>query len=153
MLGKKDAEFIKQCKDAHDYARKPLGVPSLEWDEDLAKEAQEWANTMLKEKNMHHSKKKGMGENIAWEYNSNKKPKNVHDMIIRRWIDNEKPYFEYKTYPCKDKDCKKEVGHYTQVIWKNTKKFGVGLAEDGEGNAYLCANYQPAGNFIGQFPY
>lgn len=39
------------------------------------------------------------------------------------------------------------IGHFTQVVWKNSKELGVGRATDGKGNWYAVANYLPPGNF------
>lgn len=40
------------------------------------------------------------------------------------------------------------VGHFTQVVWKNTKQVGFGLASDGEGCIFIVANYYPSGNIV-----
>lgn len=44
------------------------------------------------------------------------------------------------------------TGHFTQVVWKNTKNLGVGVAFANNGNkAIVVANYFPPGNYQGQF--
>lgn len=45
-----------------------------------------------------------------------------------------------------------ETGHFTQVVWKDSKQLGVGYATANNGFAVCVANYFPAGNFEGQFP-
>jgi hypothetical protein len=42
-----------------------------------------------------------------------------------------------------------DVGHYTQVIWRNTTHVGGGLSS-GNGNDVLVCNYSPAGNVSGE---
>ncbi|XP_072529475.1 Golgi-associated plant pathogenesis-related protein 1 [Salminus brasiliensis] len=37
------------------------------------------------------------------------------------------------------------TGHFTQVVWKETKEIGVGLATDGN-TVYVVGQYKPAGN-------
>jgi len=63
------------------------------------------------------------------------------------------------TYP---KACKGVCGHYTQLVWAKTRKFGCGLAQcNGMGGwdvgnklAYLLVcNYGPGGNFNNEDPY
>ncbi|MEI6088085.1 MAG: CAP domain-containing protein [Bacteroidota bacterium] len=44
-------------------------------------------------------------------------------------------------------------GHYTQMVWKNTKEVGVGVSTCPNGAIIIVANYFPAGNYMRQFPY
>ncbi len=46
-----------------------------------------------------------------------------------------------------------ETGHYTQMIWKNTTEIGVGIATCPSGGVIVVANYNPPGNFSGEYPY
>jgi len=41
----------------------------------------------------------------------------------------------------------KAVGHFTQLVWAGSTHVGVGRSSDGQ---WVCANYRPAGNFIGE---
>ena len=43
-------------------------------------------------------------------------------------------------------------GHYTQVVWKNTKLVGCGIASCGNSEIWVC-NYSPPGNYVGERPY
>ena len=43
------------------------------------------------------------------------------------------------------------AGHFTQVVWKNSKKLGIGKAKNKNGKTIVVANYEPAGNWIGQY--
>lgn len=42
------------------------------------------------------------------------------------------------------------TGHFTQVIWKSSKTFGIGVARSSKG-VYVCANYDPPGNMLKEF--
>lgn len=42
------------------------------------------------------------------------------------------------------------TGHFTQIVWKNSKYLGIGVARSSRG-VYVCASYDPPGNVIGQF--
>ena len=43
-------------------------------------------------------------------------------------------------------------GHFTQVVWKESRELGFGYAQASNGAWYYCCNYYPAGNMQGQFP-
>ena len=43
-----------------------------------------------------------------------------------------------------------ETGHFTQVVWKNTKRVGCALSRKGDHVVVVC-RYDPPGNFLGLF--
>jgi hypothetical protein len=43
------------------------------------------------------------------------------------------------------------TGHFTQVVWNASNKLGMGLSVSPKGT-YCVGQYQPAGNYYGQFP-
>jgi pathogenesis-related protein 1 len=43
-------------------------------------------------------------------------------------------------------------GHYTQLVWRNTKNVGCAKAEL-DGNIIIVCNYDPPGNIVGRTPY
>ena len=49
------------------------------------------------------------------------------------------------------RDFQAKSGHFTQLVWKNSKQIGFGIAESKKGNVYAVAQYYPAGNVIKQF--
>ncbi|VDQ05278.1 unnamed protein product [Trichobilharzia regenti] len=43
-------------------------------------------------------------------------------------------------------------GHFTQVIWKSSRKVGFGVKRADNGReVYIVARYQPPGNLFGEF--
>ena len=60
--------FAKQALDAHNKYRAKHQVPPLKWSEEIAKDAQAWAEKLARERRLQHasqSERKGTGENIA----------------------------------------------------------------------------------------
>jgi hypothetical protein len=48
------------------------------------------------------------------------------------------------------------AGHYTQVVWRDTRRVGCGMATCRQGEwtwRLLACNYDPPGNYMGQKPY
>ncbi|CRK97387.1 CLUMA_CG010777, isoform A [Clunio marinus] len=43
------------------------------------------------------------------------------------------------------------VGHFTQIVWKNTKYMGVGKSVSRTGKIFVVAFYYPPGNITGEF--
>ncbi len=43
-------------------------------------------------------------------------------------------------------------GHYTQLVWRSTRRVGCAKVECG-GNVIIVCNYDPPGNVLGQRPY
>jgi hypothetical protein len=43
------------------------------------------------------------------------------------------------------------AGHFSQVVWRDSKELGVAVAKSRTGQIFVVANYSPPGNFIGSF--
>lgn len=59
-------------------------------------------------------------------------------------------YDEIKLYTFGVEPKKSGTGHFTQVIWKNSKLLGVGVSRNNKNQTFVVCNYDPAGNYIGQ---
>lgn len=44
-----------------------------------------------------------------------------------------------------------KTGHFTQIVWRDSRELGVGTAKNRSGQIFVVANYDPPGNFIGSF--
>lgn len=119
---------------AHDAARAKHGVPALSWSDSLAKTAQSWADRCVFE----HSST-SYGENLAQGTGGYSGADAVND-----W------YNEISAYDFNAPGDSEATGHFTQVVWKGTKRVGCGVAQCSDGALYVC-NYDPAGNFAGEY--
>jgi hypothetical protein len=48
------------------------------------------------------------------------------------------------------KNKRKVTGHFTQLVWKTSLKFGIGKAKSKNGCTYAVAHYKKPGNYEGE---
>jgi uncharacterized protein YkwD len=132
----------------HNKVRSDLNIPPLAWNSNLASFAQSWADSLAIKYNckLIHRQPNQYGENIYGGYSSDSiKP--VSAAID--WYSEIKQY----TYRKISEENWYNTGHYTQMIWKNTTEVGVGMATCPGGGVVIVANYNPPGNYMGEYPY
>ncbi|XP_053551404.1 Golgi-associated plant pathogenesis-related protein 1-like [Bombina bombina] len=130
------AQFETDFLSMHNAYRKRHGSPPLQLSRELCNSAQRWANYLLSIRTMKHSKW-GYGENIYY-CSGHKELKGRKP--VDRWYD-EIQYYNYSR-----PGFAMNTGHFTQVVWKDSKQLGVGVATDGRGTFYVVGQYSPAGN-------
>lgn len=147
---------IDQMLEAHNEARREVGVSELTWSPELADFAQEWANTLLREGQLRHRPAGSwsggsFGENLSGAQSSAAGGALLHPQrVVENWV-SEKAYYDYASNTC---EAGTVCGHYTQVVWDQTTQVGCGVARNEEATreVWVC-NYTPAGNFVGERPY
>ena len=135
----------------HNQERLLLGIKKLEWSTDLQKDAENYAEYLARTETFEHSNGNQQGENLYYVYNS----ESITDKPFQRasidWLAEKK---DYKYAKIGDrKNANKVIGHYTQMIWKETTKVGMGAYVNKKGEIYVVARYFPAGNFSKKYPY
>jgi len=134
--------FIQACLESHNTLRALHGAPPLKLNEDLAKIAQAWANTLAAKIGKMQHNSTGFGENIYWKTEDPPaaRPPEMWYSEINDFDFNKKPL-----------EGKKGTGHFTQLIWKSSKLVGIAMAV-GNNGYFVVANYFPQGNIIGKYP-
>jgi pathogenesis-related protein 1 len=133
---------------AHNRVRAPLGLPPLEWSDELARFAQTWADKLERRGcDLQHRPRSGpdkqrYGENLFGSTGSTPTSGDVVDA----WA------AEVSGYNPKTNRCKGVCGHYTQIVWRASTRVGCAMAACGDSEVWVC-NYDPPGNFLGQKPY
>ncbi|GAA4318859.1 CAP domain-containing protein [Flaviaesturariibacter amylovorans] len=135
----------------HNAARQEVGVPPLHWSDKLAAVAQSWAvHLACNGCRMRHRPDTGAqavpyGENLFWG------PGAQFDAASasRAWYGEINKF----TYGVLTAANWYGAGHYTQMIWRHTTQVGMGAARCPDGSWIIVANYDPAGNYLGQAPY
>jgi uncharacterized protein YkwD len=134
----------------HNAVRAPLGLPPVTWDDALARHAQVWADQLVAETELRHSphdSRPGEGENLA-------RMDGGHDRATRLFSGWASEAAQYQVGPldCMDHSGLMAIGHYTQLVWKSTRRIGCAVAYSPESEVLVC-RYSPRGNICGQTPY
>jgi pathogenesis-related protein 1 len=149
--------FQKDMLTAHNRARsqaKPAPKPALApltWSAEAAKKAESYVGKCKFE---HNPDRGEFGENLAAGT-----PGAMNTVeAVQGWVDEAADYNLARNTCRKGKVC----GHYTQVVWRNTKAVGCATRMCTKNSPFgpkfptwqlwVC-NYTPPGNYIGQKPY
>ncbi|KFM74772.1 hypothetical protein X975_11890, partial [Stegodyphus mimosarum] len=141
----KPGKFEDECLRAHNEYRAKHGVPSLTLSKEICSYAKEWADHLAATDRFEHRKERRYGENIFMKWSSDPNHVVAGNEAVDSW------YSEIKDHTFGAEPRSLKSGHFTQVIWKESKHMGVAWARSKTGKILVVANYDPAGNFIGKF--
>ena len=144
------SEELRTLLSLHNKTRADVSVHALAWSVSLAVYAQSWADHLASTScRMEHRPRSGKWKQIHGE-NLFIGTAGYHGVAnaVRVW-EREKSLYHGATltpsnwYPS---------GHYTQMVWKNTRQIGCAKAECKD-NVIVVCNYDPPGNVLGEKPY
>nr|XP_054923949.1 uncharacterized protein LOC126526051 [Dermacentor andersoni] len=135
----------RQVLRSHNHYRRLHGVHTLKEDEELNRYAQAWALVLAQRDRMEHRTKPIHGENLYMWWSSNLEAPITGSMAVKAWYD------EIKDYDYNNPTFKSGTGHFTQLVWKNCRRLGTGIARGRKGTIYIVSVYDPRGNIMGQF--
>lgn len=134
---------------SHNEERIAVGVNPISWDATLARSAETYAKKMALSGKFQHdnqtSSKSPEGENLwmgtVGAYNFTE--------MAQSWAD-EKHYFKNGVFPAVSRSGEwSDVGHYTQMMWPETRYVGCAKASNVDYDFLVC-RYFPAGNVMGR---
>lgn len=141
----------QQVLDHHNNIRKLVKVPPLQYSASLSAYAQQWAEHLasrgsrIYHSDCVHPDGRNLGENIFWGSSFDAySPLDASGS----WYE-EKQQYRYRPIS----NISDGTGHYTQMVLKETREMGLGVAYTKKGGIIVVASYYPAGNVIGQLPY
>ena len=137
--------FRKKTLECHNKFRNIHHCNNLVINEDLNKMALDYAKKISQLGKLQHSNEKYKG-NLLGENLFYCKGFNINGVIM-----TENWYNEIKNYDFNSNNFISGTGHFTQVVWKDSKECGFGYAKSNDGAFYGVAKYYPAGNFQGKF--
>uniref|UniRef100_A0AAG5DD05 SCP domain-containing protein n=1 Tax=Anopheles atroparvus TaxID=41427 RepID=A0AAG5DD05_ANOAO len=140
-------EFQRECLKAHNEYRRRHGVLPLKLSTRLCRYADEWAKVIAARGVLVHRSNSQYGENIFCSWSS--------PNIVSVGVSGQEPvehwYSEIDLHIFGKEPATLKTGHFTQVIWKDSRELGVGVARNRSGQVFVVANYDPPGNYIGSF--
>jgi hypothetical protein len=141
--------FSQQILDAHNKYRADVGVPPLVWSHDLAGAARVWANTLSSNLQFAHdpeARAENQGENL-WMGT-------MGAFSLTQMVDSwgqERRNFQHGTFPDVSTTGNWfDVGHYSQMVWRNTTSVGCAGVAGSDGNYRFVCRYSPPGNVMGE---
>lgn len=138
--GAKGRQDASGCLQVHNMLRALHNVPDLQWDSKLADFAKKRSEHMARTGKFQHEPGTPYGENLYMISGTG----TGCSAMVKMW------YNEIKMYNFGSPTWSLSTGHFTQIVWKGSKRLGCGFATGARG-LYLTCNYDPPGNRMGQF--
>jgi len=139
-----DSATIQELLKAHNDVRAQRQIDPLKWSPRLAEIAREWAKHLAAIGALEHDHSRRVGQNLFVSYGAARRP----SFVVGKWAEESKDYDERHFRCAAGAVC----GHFTQIIWRESKEVGCGVAS-GQNSQFWVCYYPPAGNIIGEKPY
>ena len=141
------AKYLSDMLQLHNYYRARHSASPLTISQRLNHIAQAYAEHLAATSKFEHSGNKleneSLGENLYMQWISRGRVQATARDAMKSWYD------EIELHSFKRPKYSEETGHFTQLVWKSTRKMGVGVALSADGReVYMVVNYFPAGNII-----
>ncbi|XP_034254783.1 uncharacterized protein LOC117653301 isoform X1 [Thrips palmi] len=138
-------DFAQECLRVHNEYRARHGVHPLKLSKKLSRYSEDWAKRLAARGVIEHRNESDYGENIFCSWSSNAAHTVAGDEPVHHW------YNEIKDHKFGKEPTSLKTGHFTQVVWKDSRELGVAVARSRTGQVFVVANYSPPGNFVGCF--
>ena len=133
-------KFINDALKKHNELRAQHNTGPLTLSEELNQIAQKYADHLAKIKKMEHSNSVYKGEDLGENLYFCSGNEIEGEAMTMSW------YNEISKYNYDEPGFVSGTGHFTQLVWKDSKEVGFGYAISTDGVYYGVANYFPAGN-------
>ncbi|KAF5193510.1 Pathogenesis-related protein [Thalictrum thalictroides] len=140
------AAMIREFLFEHNKIRAQLGERPLKWDKMLARYAERFANKRKSDCILMHSNTTIYGENV---YRGEHYERHTAANAVRAWA-SESQFYHPLSNSCQPNQM---CGHYTQIIWRNTKRLGCSRMKCNNGGVYIICDYDPPGNYRNESPF
>lgn len=146
-----DGATAERLLAAHNRERAALDLPALRWNAELARGAAQWSQQLVSANRLQHAGGaggSGQGENIWMGTAGRFAP----ERMVGSWLE-EKAHFTLGTFPQVSRTGRwVDVGHYTQMVWRDTSEVGCAVARGRQTDVLVC-RYATPGNVVGRVPF
>lgn len=133
---------------AHNDARAGFGTAPLKWSDDLARDARQWAEQLARENTMRHSPQNARGRTGENLWMGTRGYFSAQRMV--GYFVDEQRFFKAGRFPHVSTTGNwADVGHYTQIVWGETREVGCAKVSNAK-NDFLVCRYYPGGNVLGE---
>lgn len=139
------SDYIIQSLRIHNELRSKHLAPSLTINHELNQIAQNYANILAQTNTFKHSGNTFHGNPLGENLYKCIGVQLTGTKMTQAW------YNEIKDWDFNKAEFTPGTGHFTQLIWANSREVGFGIAQAEDGWYYGVANYYPAGNYKKQF--
>ncbi len=133
----------------HNTTRAEVRQPVLVWSDALAADALAYARELARTGRFEHAPQpRGMpnqGENL-W---TGTRGAYRYDEMAGHWIDERRVFVNRPMPDASTTGDYRDVGHYTQIVWRGTREVGCAMASNARDDFLVC-RYLPTGNVVGQ---
>jgi uncharacterized protein YkwD len=138
-------DFAQRVLATHNTERLRLGMAPLRWNARLSEQARQWADVLARQGSLEHSDDDAVGENLWMGRDNRSSP----EQMVGDFISERRAFRPGRFPDVSSTGSWVDVGHYTQVIWPETREVGCALSRGDHDEVMVC-RYWPAGNIEGE---
>ena len=130
----------------HNYYRAKHQASALVRESEIEAIAQSYTESIIKSGGiLRHSQNEYKNQHLGENLYSGTNIKDIGTACVELW------YSEEPSYNYKNPGFSSSSGHFSQLVWKNSKKLGCGIGCNSQNECYVTCNYYPAGNYLNQY--
>ncbi|XP_058836338.1 uncharacterized protein LOC131692937 [Topomyia yanbarensis] len=144
-----DKDFIFECMCWHNEYRMRHGAPALGISSELCEMASQWANHLASTNELYYQSGGTYGQNIFCCPANSLLTDLSGQEVATYWYSTNRRYDYFKESHLLHTNV--NTGHFSQMVWRASKYFGVSKSISKSGKLFVVAYYYPAGNVMGEF--